>query len=41
MGNDENPMEVLEAAERHPELECVLVPIPRGELLARKPDGAR
>lgn len=25
-----------EAAERHPELECVLVPIPRGELLCRK-----
>jgi predicted O-methyltransferase YrrM len=25
-----------EAAEGHPELECVLVPIPRGELLCRK-----
>lgn len=25
-----------EAAERHPELECVLVPIPRGELVCRK-----
>ncbi len=25
-----------EAAESHPELECVLVPIPRGELLCRK-----
>ncbi len=25
-----------DAAERHPELDCVLVPIPRGELLCRK-----
>ncbi|HXF52133.1 MAG TPA: O-methyltransferase [Dehalococcoidia bacterium] len=25
-----------QAAERHPELDCVLVPIPRGELLCRK-----
>lgn len=29
-----------EAAEAHPELECVLVPIPRGELLCRKRTGA-
>lgn len=30
-----------QAAESHPDLECLLVPIPRGELLARKRDGAR
>ncbi len=30
-----------QAAESHPELECILIPIPRGELLARKRDGAR
>ncbi|OGO50777.1 MAG: hypothetical protein A2148_03550 [Chloroflexi bacterium RBG_16_68_14] len=28
-----------EAAESHPELECVLIPIPRGELLCRKRGG--
>jgi predicted O-methyltransferase YrrM len=30
-----------QAAESHPELECILIPIPRGELLARKRGGAR
>ena len=30
-----------QAAESHPELECVLIPIPRGELLARKRDARR